>query len=107
MAARWHHRRALEGILPEGIRNENRKVDFTPVIHHCLTPSVMTRWLTSNQKLHIAERGYVLQDKFLTTVATTESPDTYLITLLCLEGWLRYLGNGGLMNRLIPRKSSH
>jgi len=103
-AGRFHHRKAMVGILPDEVRVANTGVDFAPVIRHCLSPAVMRDWLKRSPVVHIFERGYVLPDLFLDEIAKSTTPHLYLMTMLSVEGWLRALEPGGEMHRLIPSR---
>lgn len=101
-AGRFHHRKAMAGILPDKVRVGNLGVSFTPAIRHCLSPAAMRDWLTRSPVVHIFERGYVLPDRFLDEIAGATEPNGYLMTMLCVEGWLRALAPCGEMRKLVP-----
>ena len=101
-AGRLHHREAMAGILPDKVRVGNLGVDFSPAIRHGLSPAAVRDWLMDSHVVHIFERGYVLPDLFLEEIAKWKEPEGYLMTMLCVEGWLRALASGGKIRRLIP-----
>jgi hypothetical protein len=107
-AARWHHRRAMKGILPEDIRLEKRRVHFDPVIQRCLTGRVIREWLAKRETLHVVERGYVERGRFLAALEDVQQSlkDGFLLPLLCVEGFLRALAPGGEMLSLVPPRST-
>jgi hypothetical protein len=103
-ASRLHHRRALAGILPDAVRVGNVGVDFSPVIARCLSPDAIRAWLGRSRNVHIFERGYAQPTRFWAEVDRCAGATGYLITLLCLEGWLRSLD--GPIRQLIPPRRS-
>jgi asparagine synthase (glutamine-hydrolysing) len=105
-AGRFHHRKAMVGILPDEVRIGNIGVDFSPAIRLCLSPAAMRDWLKRDSVVHIFERGYVLPDMFLDELASSTKPNGYLMTMLSVEGWLRAIAPGGEMHRLIPKRSA-
>ena len=105
-ACRFHHRRALTGILPDAVRLNNVGVDFTPAIKHSLSPQTLRCWFGQRPSLHIVERGYIEAKSFWEYLEHGAEPQGYLATLLCLEGWLRALAPGGTMRHLVPTRQA-
>jgi asparagine synthase (glutamine-hydrolysing) len=106
-AGRLHHREALEGILPDEVRIENTGVGFGPAIRRSIPSDLIREWVFSEKCIHIFERGYVMPGPFLAAVDEHGGPShsgdlTYLIAMLCLEGWLRGLATGGKIRGLFP-----
>ncbi|HEX6292768.1 MAG TPA: asparagine synthase-related protein [Herpetosiphonaceae bacterium] len=106
-ASRWHHRRALAGILPDAVRVDNVGVDFSPVIDRCLAPTAIRDWFARSPVVHIFERGYAQPAPFWEEIERSAGASSYLIALLGLEGWFRAIDTGGAMRQLIPPRSSH
>jgi asparagine synthase (glutamine-hydrolysing) len=106
-ACRFHHRRALAGILPDAVRVGNVGVDFSPVIRQCLTPATIRAWFARSPIVHIFERGYARPALFWEEVERSSDANSYLISLLCLEGWFRAIDSGGAMQRCIPPRSAY
>jgi asparagine synthase (glutamine-hydrolysing) len=104
LSTRLHHRRAMQGILPDEVRIGNTGVDFSPVFRYHLSPEVMRDWLTHNPVVHIFERGYVAPHLFLAAIERSTEPEGELMIMLCVEAWLRALASGGAMHRLIPAR---
>ena len=102
-AGRLHHRRALDGILPNTVRLGNIGVDFGPVIQHNLANMARRDWLMHASTVHIFERGYVLPERFL--AAFNKPDDEYITTMLCVEAWLRAIAPGGMIRALFPPRA--
>lgn len=105
-AGRWHHRRALAGILPDQVRLGNLGVDFAPVVQHSFRSAAMLRWLLDSPAVHIFEREYVQPELFVQELATNQPVHSYTMVMLCIEGWLRALAPGGKLARLIPPRTT-
>lgn len=104
-AGRWHHRRALAGILPDQVRLGNLGVDFAPVVQRGFRSAAMLRWLLDSPVVHIFEREYVQRERFVHELTTSQSVQSYTMVMLCIEGWLRALAPGGKLARLIPPRA--
>jgi len=104
LSTRLHHRKAMEGILPDELRIGNIGVDFSPVFRYNLSSAAIHDWLTHSSVVHIFERGYVVPKLFLAAIERSTEPEGDLMTMLCVEGWLRALAPGGAMSRLIPSR---
>ena len=88
------------------MRVGNTGVGFGPAIRRP-TCDLIREWLYSEKSIHIFERGYVMPGPFLAAVNEYGGPShsgdfTYLIGMLCLEGWLRGLAPGGKIRGLLP-----
>lgn len=106
LAARHHHRRALQGRLPDAIRCGNRGVYFDAAIAHSMCPTQMINWLHQEPVIHLVERGYVDRQGFITSLTQGDDMSGYPKTLLCLEAWLRAVSGGGKMQQLLPARQS-
>lgn len=104
LATRHHHRRVLEGHLPDAIRCGNRGVYFDPAIAYSMRPARLMEWLHQEPGIHLVERGYVDKRSFMEHIAQGGDLSGYTKTLLCLEAWLRAVHSGGKMHQLIPAR---
>lgn len=101
---RWHHRRAMQGILPEAVLNQPSGMDFAAAVKHGLAAEHILPWLDAAPRLEIAERGYVEARAFRQAVIEPGRYYSYMGALLVTEAWLRALAPGGAMRRLIPQR---
>jgi len=88
-------RRAMEGILPESIKNRKYKTDFTSISDHELKDRQMNKLYTLFQTSNLADLGIVNKarlQELLENFRQASSPYgiiNKLIVIICLELWSR------------------
>lgn len=89
-ANRWHHRRALAGLVPAAVLAQGSGFDFGPALRAAYDGRQARDWLRAAPAIELAERGLVTRDGLLRDVM---QPATLAYTgaLLGLEAWLRAL----------------
>jgi asparagine synthase (glutamine-hydrolysing) len=92
---RFHHRSALNGVLPDSVRVRNFGVEFGPAIRRNASPAVLREWLLEGRSVNIFDRGYVQPSSFLTELEKPVDGRGYLLPLLCVEACLRSLETAG------------
>lgn len=91
VAGRFHHRQALQGIMPEMLINNNNPVEFSPVLKHSFPPQAILNWLKSSPIIYIFEQDYVIPELFLEEITTRKNSMIYLLSILSLESWFRFI----------------
>ena len=105
-AFRYHHRKALAGILPEQVLVGNLGVDFGPAVDFSFSRTTFRNWLMNSRVIHIFERGNALPDMFLAEFEKSTAPTHNFVDMLGLEAFLRSVAAGGQMHQLIPPRTS-
>lgn len=105
-ANRWHHRRALRGLVPDPILDQRGGMDFSAAIEHGYEPQALRAWLSDADTIHIFQRGYADPAGFLAALGRPGDNLRYLSSMLSLEAWLRAIAPGGALRRLVPPRQS-
>jgi asparagine synthase (glutamine-hydrolysing) len=107
---RLHHRKAMAGILPNDydLDAANVGVNFSSAVKYGMRSEAMNNWLRYNSEIQIISRGYVEPVPFFDEIAqaTMSMSIHYIEAVLCLEGFLRLVGPGGSIRRLIPPRGN-
>jgi hypothetical protein len=90
-AGRFHHRQVLEKMAQNSLFTNNKKVEFSPVLKHFFPPDEILNWFKSSKTIYIFEQNYVIPDLFLAEIYTRKNSLIYLLSLLSLESWFRFL----------------
>ncbi|MCB0155681.1 MAG: asparagine synthase, partial [Anaerolineae bacterium] len=100
-SARYHHRQAMAGYVPDEVRLTNWHIDFTPAITYSMSPPAVVEWFQTRAHGHVFERGYLKPQAFYQSIAETTNVTYYVRAILCLEAWLAAISPGGQMSRLV------
>lgn len=105
-ANRWHHRRALAGIVPAAVLAQQSGFDFGAAIATQYGGAQAQRWLSAAPACHLVERGLVCRDRLRHALGAPPDNLSYLNSLLSLEAWLRALASDGALRCAVPPRKA-